>query len=107
MAHTYEELRGKTVAQLREIAAALQDDSVKGHSQMNKEHLLKALCTALKIEMHVHHEVVGLNKSEIKAKIRQLRKKRDEAIAVHTRADLKMIRRRIHRLKRMIHKATV
>jgi len=107
MAHTYEELKRKTVAQLREIAATLQDDAVKGHSQMNKEHLLKALCTALKIEMHVHHEVVGLNKSEIKAKIKQLKKKRDEAIAVHTRAELKMIRRRIHRLKRMIHKATV
>jgi DNA-binding IclR family transcriptional regulator len=107
MAHTYEELKGKTVAQLREIAAGLEHEAVKGHSQMNKEHLLKALCTALTIEMHVHHEVVGLNKSEIKAKIRQLRKKRDDAIATHTRAELKMIRRRIHCLKRMIHKAAV
>jgi hypothetical protein len=51
--------------------------------------------------------VVGLNKAEIKAKIKQLKKKRDEVIAVHTRAELKTIRRRIHRLKRMIHKATV
>jgi DNA-binding IclR family transcriptional regulator len=107
MAHTYEELRGKTVAQLREIAAGLEHEAVQGHSQMHKEHLLKALCTALKIDMHVHHEVVGLNKSEIKARIRQLRKKRDEALAAHTRSELKMIRRRIHRLKRMIHKATV
>jgi len=45
MAYSYEELKGKTVAELREIAK----DVVGGSSQMNKDHLLPALCKALDI----------------------------------------------------------
>ena len=48
MAHTYDELRRKTVAELREIAK----DTVQGSSQMNKDHLLPVLCQALGIETH-------------------------------------------------------
>ena len=50
MAHTYEELRKKTVAELRDIAKDIQHDAVQGFSQMNKEHLLPAICKALGIE---------------------------------------------------------
>jgi DNA-binding IclR family transcriptional regulator len=107
MAHSYEELRHKTVTQLREIAAGIEHDAVKGYTQLNKEHLLKAICTALSIDMHEHHVVVGLNKREIKAKIQNLKQRRDTAITAHDHAQLKFVRRRIHRLKRMIHKATV
>ena len=49
MTMTYEELRGKTLAELREIAKAIVHDAVQGYSQMNKEHLLPAMCQALGI----------------------------------------------------------
>ncbi|HET9530747.1 MAG TPA: hypothetical protein VFQ92_10365 [Blastocatellia bacterium] len=107
MAYTYEEMRRKTVAQLRDIARDIDHDAVQGYTQMNKEHLLAAICKALNIDMHEHHKVVGLNKSEIKAHIKQLKEKRDAAIAARDHAQLKTVRRRMHRLKRMIHKATV
>lgn len=107
MDHTYEELKGKTLAQLREIAAGMTDESVMGYTQMNKEHLLKALCKALGLDMHQHHQVVGLNKAEIKARIRELKRTRDEALTAHDHGKLKEVRRTIHHLKRQMHKATV
>jgi hypothetical protein len=107
MAHTYEELRTKNVAQLREIAAGMDHEAVKGYTQLNKEHLLAAVCTALGIDMHEHHQVKGINKADVKAQIKELKKKRDEAIAAHDRAQLKQVRRNIHHLKRRMHKATV
>ena len=107
MSYTYEELKHKTVAQLREIAAGIEHEAVKGASQLNKEHLLAALCTALSIDMHVHHQVKGVNKSELKAKIRDLKKQRDSALNAHDHKQLKIVRREIHHLKRMIDRATV
>jgi hypothetical protein len=104
---TFDELKAKTVADLRQIAAGLTHDAVQGYTQMNKDHLLKALCRALGIEMHHHLEVVGLNKTEIKAQIHALKKKRDEAREAHDSETLHTIRRQIHHLKRKIHKATV
>ncbi len=53
--HTYEELKKKTVAELREIAKDLKHEAIKGYSQLNKEHLLPALCQALGIDAHEHH----------------------------------------------------
>jgi hypothetical protein len=50
MSHTFEELSGKTVAELREVAKEIEDDAVKGYSSMHKADLLKAVCTALKLE---------------------------------------------------------
>jgi glutamate mutase epsilon subunit len=103
----FETLKHMTVTELREIAGGIPNDAIKGHSQMNKEHLLEAICHALKIDMHAHHEVVGVNKLEIKAQIRQLKKRRDEIVGTGDHENLHMIRRRIHHLKREIHKATV
>jgi len=107
MAHTYEELKGKTVAELREIAVGIEHEALQGYTQLNKEHLLVALCKALGIDMHAHHQAKGINKSEIKAQIKDLKKKRDEALAAHDHAQLKTVRRQIHHLKRQIHRATV
>jgi hypothetical protein len=107
MAYTFEELKKKTVAQLREIAAQIEHEALQGYTQLNKEHLLVALCKALNIDMHEHHEVKGLNKGEIKAQIRELKKRRDEALTAHDHGQLKDVRRKIHHLKRMIHRATV
>jgi hypothetical protein len=107
MAHTYEELHKKTVDELRDIAKGLEHDAVKGYTQMNKEHLLPALCKALGIEAHAHHEVKGLDKGKVKAELRALKAKRAEAMVAHDHELLKQIRRQRHRLNRRIRSATV
>lgn len=107
MAYTYEELKHKTLAELREIAKGVeQHEAVQGYTQLNKEHLVAALAKALGIQ-HTHHDVVGIDKSSIKARIRELKTQRAAAINAHDHAQLKVVRRTIHRLKRQIHKATV
>lgn len=106
MAYTYEQLKHKTVVELREMAKGIEHEAVQGYTQMNKEHLLQALAKALGIQ-HEHHEVVGVDKASIKSRIRELKKKREEALAAQDHAQLKTVRRTIHRLKRRIHKATV
>ncbi len=106
MAYTIEQLKHKTVAELREIAKGIEHDAVQGYTQLNKEHLIAAIAKALGIQ-HEHHEVVGVDKASIKARIRDLKKKREEVLAAHDHAQLKVVRRNIHRLKRQIHKATV
>src|SRR6185295_10549236 len=103
---TYEQLRHKNLADLREMAKGSGNEIVQGYTQMNKEHLVGALAKALGIQ-HEHHSVVGIDKSSIKARIRELKTQREAALASHDHAQLKVVRRSIHRLKRRIHKATV
>lgn len=107
MAYTHHELKHKTLAELREITKDIEHEAVKGYTQLNKEHLVTALCKALGIEMHEHHDVVGIDKAAIKSRIRELKKRRDGALTTHDHAQLKAVRRSIHRLKRRIHRATV
>jgi len=104
VAHTFEELRKKTVAELREIAKGLEHAAVQGYSQLNKEHLLIALCEALGIEAHAHTVHTGKEKLRIKGHIRTWKKRRDEAKAAKDAVKLKYARRTIHRLKRAIAK---
>jgi len=106
MAFTYEELKHKTVAELREIAKDIEHEAVQGYTQLNKEHLLVAISKALGLK-HEHHDVVGVDKASIKARMRELKTKREAALAAHDHAQLKVVRRTLHRLKRRIHKATV
>lgn len=104
---TYEQLRHKTLAELRDMAKGVeQHEAVQGYTQMNKEHLVVQLAKALGIK-HEHHSVVGIDKASIKSRIRELKTQREAAIAAHDHAQLKVVRRTIHRLKRRIHKATV
>ena len=105
--YTFEELKKTSVARLREIAEGIEHEAVQGYTQLNKDHLLKALCTALNIELHAPHEVVGIDKASIKARIKALKGDRDAALEARDSAQLKQIRRKIHRLKRSLHKATV
>jgi len=105
MEHTFEELKKKTVAQLREIASGIDHEAVKGYTQLNKDHLLKAVCTALGIDMHEHHISHEVHKSEIKKLIKDLKKKRDEALAAKNRADLKFVHKKIHHYKRALRRA--
>ncbi|MFC1693688.1 hypothetical protein ACFL1R_09305 [Candidatus Latescibacterota bacterium] len=107
MAHTFEELKKKTVAELRKIAADIEHEEVQGYTQMNKDHLLKALCGALDIDMHEHHVAKSADKAKIKAKIKDLKNKRDEAVTAHNHRELKLIRRKIHHLKRTLRKTAV
>ena len=102
MTYTYHELQGKTVAELREIAGGVQHDAVQGYSQMNKEHLLPALCQALGIDSREHHSVVGVDKAGIKAKIRELKRQRDAALGAGHHTQLKAVRRHIHHLNHQL-----
>jgi len=103
MAYTHHELKHKTLAELRDIAKDIEHDAVKGYTQLNKEHLVVALCQALNIDIHEHHVVVGIDKAAIKSRIKTLKTKRDAALAAHDHKQLKVARRSIHRLKRQIH----
>jgi hypothetical protein len=107
MAYTFKELKEKKVAQLKEIASGIDHEAVKGYTQMHKDRLLLAICTALGIATHEHHEVKGIDKSGIKLKIRELKKERDKAIEAHNHQELKAIRRRIKNLKKRLRKAMV
>jgi len=109
MAYTYQELKKKTVAHLREIAKGIEHEAVKGYSQLNKEHLLVGLCKALGIDHRVHHVAHGIDKAKIKGQIKQLKKDRDEILSKPEKdyKKLHIIRHKIHRLKRMLRKASL
>ena len=107
MAYTIEELKQKTVAQLREIAREIEHEAVKGYTQLTKEPLLKAVCEGLGVDMQERHQVVGIDKRSIKLEIKKLKKQRDQVLEARDRSGLKLIRRQIHALKRKIHRATV
>ena len=107
MEHTYEELKNMTVAQLREIASGTEHEAVQGYTQLNKEHLLEALCKAFNIDMREHHEVVGVEKSPLKTQIKLWKARRDEALTAHKKKQFKNALRMIHKYKRKLHKATV
>jgi cysteinyl-tRNA synthetase len=107
MAYTFEELNKMTVGDLRKIADGIDHEATKGHSTMHKEKLVPALCTALGIDMHVHHQVVGINKKKVKSEIRELKVQREEATQAKDYARLKQIRDRIHKLKHTLRKSMV
>ncbi len=107
MIHTYEELKHKPLAELREIAAGIAHEAVQGYTQLNKDHLLVGLCTALGIDMKAHHEVKGIDKAAVKVRIKEWKTKRDAALAAHDRKALKLALDQIHQLKRTMRKAMV
>lgn len=105
MARTYEELKRKTIAELREIAKETHHDAVQGYTQMNKEHLLPALCKALGIEAHEHHAAHLGDKAAIRATMRELKVARAAAVAAHDRIKLHDIRRQYHHLNHTLRTA--
>lgn len=108
MEFTYEELRGKTVTQLRDIAENLgEQPALHGFSTMHKEELLPALCQVLGIEAHVHHEIVGIDKRKIKAQIKQLKAERDSALSAGDRLAYKRALRGIHHRKGELRRHTI
>jgi 16S rRNA C967 or C1407 C5-methylase (RsmB/RsmF family) len=107
MAHSYSELKEKTVAQLREIAKGIEHEAVKGYTQLNKEHLLAAICQALGIDTFEHHHAEVKGKTGIKARIRKLKEERDKLLAVKDQKALKSIRKQIKSLKKQLRKAMI
>lgn len=108
MAHTYEELHKKTVADLREMAKGIEHEAVKGYTQMNKDHLLPAICKALGIDVHKHpqHEAVGIDKKKVKDQLKELKAERQKALEAGDHAQLKAVRRKYHHLNHRIRAAT-
>ena len=107
MSYTFNDLKHKRVVDLREIAKGLDHEAVKGYTQLNKDHLLQAVCKALGLDVHEHNDVKGIDKSAIKAEIRGLKKERDAALEARDHAKLKLVRREIHGLKHTIRRHTV
>jgi hypothetical protein len=101
----YHELKKKSVAELREEAAKIE--GLQGYTQMNKQHLLEAICKHLNLPMHEHHAVSGIDKAGVKAKIQALKATRDQAVAAKDRTLLTRTLRKIHRLKRQLRRAAV
>ena len=102
MAHTYEELKGKTLAELRDIAKDMKHDAVQGYSQMNKDHLLPALCRALAVPLHEHHLIGNFDKAALKARMKKLKSERAAALESGDQEKLKAVRRHLHALNHQI-----
>ena len=98
MTHTYEELKKKTIAELRDIAKVMQHEAVQGYTQMNKDHLLPALCKALGIDAHEHHAAAAAEKVAIKVKMRQIKEACDKALTDGDHERLHDLRREYHHL---------
>jgi len=64
--------------------------------------LLPALCKALGIDIHEHHTVTGIDKAAVKSQMRELKKQRAAALEAQDHAQLKSLRRQIHRLNHQI-----
>jgi hypothetical protein len=109
MEYTFDQLKAMTVAQMREIAHGIEHEAVKGYTQLNKEHLLDALCKALDIDTHTRHKsrVAGSDKAGIKTQMKALKAKRNDALEAHDHAGLKTVRRQLHALRRSLRKAAV
>ncbi len=107
MEYTYDQLKGMTVAELREIASGMQHEAVQGYTQLNKEHLLSALCKALNIDTHTRHKIkaAGIDKVAVRSEMKALKSKRDAALEKHDHAELKTVRRKMHALRRSLRKA--
>lgn len=97
--YTYEQLKGMTVVQLRDIAKGIQSPALEGYSTMHKEQLLPPLCKALNI--HTHHAAQGAEKTRLKMQISKLKAQRD---ATKDPKQLALTRRAIHAMKRQLRR---
>lgn len=104
---SYDQLKHSTVAELREIAKGIEHEALQGYTQLNKDHLITALCKALNIDAHVHHEARGIDKARFKNKLKELKKERAEALAAHDHAKLRAVRRHRRSLMHRIRRAMV
>ena len=98
----YQDLEKLTVVKLREMAKEYPD--LTGVTGLKKEELVDVLAGKLGIEKP-HALAVGVDKGKIKAQIRELKKRRDEALKNKDREQLRATRKQLHRLRRKLRKA--
>lgn len=98
------DLEKMTVTKLREEAAKFED--VKGVSGMKKDQLIDIMCEKLDIH-RPKKQIEGIDKSALKARLRDLKAKRSQAETNHDHEALAEIRRRIKTYKRSIRRHTV
>jgi hypothetical protein len=98
----WHELEKKKVTELREMAK--EEAGVEGTTGLSKDQLVATLAKALGIE-RPHLVASGINKSDIKKKIKTLRVEVKQALEAKDRQLVRKKRRQIHRLKRRIHRA--
>jgi hypothetical protein len=96
----WHELAKKKVTELRELG---HEKGMQGTSAMTKDVLVEKLAELLGIDKP-HLVADGEEKAKIKAKIRELKVKRQEALEAGDRVQLKRARRKINRLKRRIRR---
>ena len=95
------DLEHKTVNDLREMAK--EYDDVQGVSGLKTDQLLEILCEKLGIDRHAHVPE-GIGRKRIKAEIRSLRKKRDEALEQRDGVALAAVRGAIKAKKRRLRR---
>ena len=105
MAYTHNELKHKTLAELRDIAKDIQHEAVQGYTQLNKEHLLPALCKALGIDSHAHHAAAIAEKAAMKAKMREIDAEKAKALESGDHDLVRQLRRHYHRLNHSLRTA--
>jgi DNA polymerase III alpha subunit (gram-positive type) len=87
----------------------MENEAVKGYTQMNKEHLLPAICKVLGIDTHHHHQAAtahAAEKAALKTKLKELKAARAKALEAHDRTQLKAVRRHRHRVNRKLRAVT-
>lgn len=101
----WQELQKKRISDLRDMMKE-QLPEVTGVTGLKKEQLVEMLAQKFGIE-HPHKTVVGIDKTKVRAKIKELKVQRQAALEAHDAVVLKKQRRAIHRLKRRLRKAEV
>ena len=107
MAQTYEQLAKKSVADLRAVAKEIEHEALAGFQQLAKADLVKAICTAQDVEIPAHRQGPDLDRKAVKAKIQELKAKRQAAVEAKDSTQLARSRRRIQRLKRKLRAAAI
>lgn len=100
----WHELNKKRVADLRDMMKE-HHPTAQGVMSMKKEVLVQQVAEVLGIE-EPKKTVVGIDKTAVKGKISALKELRQKALESGDHADLRVQRRKIHRLKRHLRKAT-
>ena len=108
MAYTWEELHKTPVKKLREIAEEQGDHAeLHGFRPCTRKSWCRPCATSWGSRITHTTRSWGSTRAAVKAQIRALKVERDEAMAAKDSVELKRMRRKIHRLKRKLHKATV
>ncbi len=96
-------LEKMTAKELREMAKEIPD--ITGAHGMNKEELIAAIKKAKGIKDDKPRKASAVSVRVLKAKIKELKKKREEYLAENNRRMADICRRRISRLKKKTRRA--